>query len=484
MSELSMSGLATGLDTSTIIEQLMSIERRPVTLMETNKKTQSTVLDRLRLLSTKMLALETAAKNVMGTGSTASSPFGAKSAASSNNAVFTASSTSSATPGTYSVEVMSLAKSQKLGGNTFTGVTAASQLQISNGTNTATISIAAGATVDQVASAINADSASGLAASVVGGKLVLLGKQTGAVENYTLTELSGSGNLRNELGLQATAADVAASDATIKVAGITLNSATNTFSSAVNGVTINAVSVSTTPETLTVNNDQSTTTNAVKELIQKYNDIIAQIKEDTKYDAASKKGGVLVGDPFASSVATFLNRMVTEQFAPAGQNGGITSYSDVGIQVQRDGTLTLDETKLQAKLNTNPNEVYALFAREDNAVDSGNASVKLNQGANGANMGDGIANRLRAFANSMTSLNSDYNWTDTNGVRYEGGLLNRINSAQKQISGIDDRIDAYERRLELREKSLRAQFVAMERAVSLLRNQGSYLAGQFSQSSA
>lgn len=482
MSELSMPGLATGLDTSSIIQQLMSIERRPVALLQSKQKVANTGLDRLRLLNTKFLALETAAKAVMGSGTSATSPFGAKSASSSNNSFFTATASSAATPGTYSIEVLALAKAQKVGGNAYVGPTANSTLQITNGTKTANINLAAGATVDDVASAINADANSGLAASVVSGKLVLTGKATGAAENYAITETAGSGNLVNELGLQANATDVAAADASINIAGVNATSATNTFTNALNGVTVTAVATTAVgqTETLTINNDRTTTVNAVKEMVAKFNDIVNQIKEDTKYDSGTKKGGPLVGDPFVRTITAQLNKQLNEAFAVTGQNGEILNYTDVGLQIQRDGTVTLDEAKLKDKLNSNPDEVFALFANEDGAVDGGDPSVLLNQGANAGNLGDGIANRLRAFANAMTSASSSYNYKDAGGNRYEGGLLSRINTVQKSVNTFDDRIEAYERRLELREKALRMQFTAMEKTVSMLRNQGSYLAGQVS----
>ena len=481
MSEFSFSGLATGLDTSSIIQQLMSIERRPVSLMQTKQKVASTSLDRLRLLNTKFLALETAAKAVMGSGTSATSPFGAKTASSSNNAFFTASATNAATPGSYSIEVNALAKAQKVGGNAFTAPTANGTLTITNTTDplkTATINVTAGMTVDQVAAAINSDSASGLAASIVGGSLVLLGKSTGATENYAIT--GSYGTLVNELGIQAAGTDVVGADATAKIAGVTVTSATNTFTNAVNGVTLTAVSTTAVgqTETLTVNGDQTTTVNAVKEMVAKFNDIVNQIRTDTKYDTTTKTGGPLVSDPFVRGVTAQMTKNLTEAFAVTGQNGEILSYSDVGLQIQRDGTLSLDETKFKEKLNSNPAEVLKLFANEDNAVDGTDPTIALNQAANAGNLGDGIANRLRAFANAMTSASSTYNFKDASGNRYEGGLLSRINSVQKSIGSYDDRIEAYERRLTQREKTLRAQFTAMEKTVSMLRSQGSYLSGQ------
>lgn len=477
MSNFALSGLSTGLDTSSIIEQLMSIERRPQNAMKTQSATQSKMLDRMRLLNTKFLALENAAKAVMGV-SAATSPFGAKSASSSNPAVFTASATSGATAGTYTVDVLSLAKAQKAGGNVFSAPTGNGVLTITNGTNTANINITAGDSVDTVAAAINADAASGLAASVVGGRLIVLGKQTGAAEQYTL---SGSyGTLVNELGLQASGSDVAASDASMNVSGVLVTSGSNTFTNAVSGVTLNAVTVGA-GATMTIGNDNTAATTAIKDMLAKYNDIINQIKTDTKYDVTAKAGGPLASDTFTKGLTAQLNRMVSDPFGTGVQNGGLLNFSDAGITIARDGTLALDEAKLNAQLAAKPSEVLALFTREDGAVDGGSPTVKLNQGANGGNLGDGIANRLRAFANTLTSAASDYNYIDGGGARYRGSLLARMDGIQSRIDDLSNRVESFELRLQKRESSLRSRFVAMEKAVALIRNQGSYLSNQYSQ---
>jgi flagellar hook-associated protein 2 len=305
-----------------------------------------------------------------------------------------------------------------------------------------------------------------------------MGKQTGAVEQYAI---SGSyGTLVDQLGLQASGLDVAAADATATISGVAVTSGTNTFTNAISGVSLTAVSVGA-GATLTVGSDNSPAIAAVKDMLTKYNDIINQIKTDTKYDTASKTGGPLSSDNFVKGLTAQLNRMVSDPFGSGVQNGGLLNFSDAGITIARDGTLTLNESKLTSQLATNPAEVMALFNREDGAVDLVDPTVKLNQGANGAAMGDGIANRLRAFSNALTSATSDWNPSDGGGLRFRGGLLARMDGIQSRIDTLGDRVDAFELRLAKRESTLRNQFTAMEKAITLIRSQGSYLTSQQSQ---
>ncbi|MFP5501872.1 MAG: flagellar filament capping protein FliD, partial [Candidatus Sericytochromatia bacterium] len=111
----------------------------------------------------------------------------------------------------------------------------------------------------------------------------------------------------------------------------------------------------------------------------------------------------------------------------------------------------------------------------ESITDSNGANVLLNTSR------DGLAKRLDGFVDSLIKSNSKYNYTSTSGARYEGGMLARINGGESNVSRYDDRIEAYERRLELRERTIRNQFLAMEKVVASLRNQGNYLSGQFAQ---
>jgi flagellar hook-associated protein 2 len=458
----------------------MAVERRPVNMLTQHQASAQARLDAYRQINTKLLALQDAAKTVMGVSQNLS-PFSNNAATSSNPAAFTATAANTASPGTYNVEVLNLATAQTRGGGAFNAAHGAGTLQISGAAGTANIAIAAGESAQAIADAINADVNAGMNATVSGGRLLLTGKKTGAAENYTLTETAGPGTLLSDLGIDAST-DVAAVDASLRVNGITQTSATNTFTNALSGVDITAVAVG--AGTVTIAKDASAAVNDIKDLVAKFNDVVNAIKDYTKYDPGTKKGGVLAGDAFVTDLQAKLTSMVTGAFDTSaygsGPNPGLRNYTDVGLSVQRDGTLALDETKLRSALSTygqqtaNSASVYQLFANEDGAM---NGSTKLNDFGSAGAFGDGLANRLAAFADQMISPASLYNSPSGTG-RYNGALNERINGFSSQIKDYDTKIAAYNLRLDQYQTFLQNQFTNMEKVVSQLRSQGSYLAGQ------
>lgn len=468
---ISFTGLATGLDTNTIVKQLMTIERRPVTSLQSKKATTNTVIDRLRALNTKLSALENSAKSLIG-ASLSTSAFTAKKATSSDEKIFTAKVTNNTTAinGTFTMDVIRLARAQSRGGGAFNAGHAGGTLTISGAAGTANISVSAGETVDSIAAKINADTASGMNATVVNGRLRLVGKNTGAAENYTFS--TSGGMSLGDLGLAT--GNVTAQDARIRVAGVTVNSATNTFTNAMSGVDVTAVAVGS-GQTLKIENDSTAVVDKMKDLVAKFNEIVAQVKEDTKYDPTTRKAGPLTGDPLARSIVTEMTKMVTDPVNPSGATG-FQNYNDIGISVQRDGTLSFDENKFKTQLAANPTELYKLLGNEDGAM---NGSTKLNQAGTASTYGDGIANRLAAFANQLTSSSSLYNDVNPSGGRYKGNLALRLEFQEARIKSYDTQIASYEVRLTKREEFLKKQFLAMETTVSQLRSQGNYLSGQF-----
>lgn len=468
--DLRLSGLATGMDTSAIIDQLMMIERRPVQMMQSRKAGEQNLLERMRMLNTKLAALQTAAKNLVGT-SQSLSPLSAKQATSSNTALFTASADTTASTGTYSINVQQLALEQKSGGGGFNAAHAGGVLRITKDSDAASavdVNIAAGASAEDIALAINNANAT-MSAAVVGGELVLTGKQTG--ETYTIAD-AGGGTLAADLGVDNTYQ--VAQKARIQIDGMfTVESNSNAFTTALPGVTINAVATGT--ASLTVTRDNTQALDKVKDFVSKFNDLVGQIQTDTKYDAKTKKGGPLTGDSFVSNLTTQLTRQLTDTFTSA-SDPNFANYRSVGLEITREGTLKLDEAKFTAALESNPAQVWALFGHEDTTTTTSNGqTVSL------VTSDDGIAKRLDGFIDSLIKTNSKFNYATATGARYEGGMLSRLNMAEDRLDQYDDRIEAYERRLELRERTIRTQFLAMEKAVASLRNQGNYLSGQFAQ---
>ncbi|MDP3032225.1 MAG: flagellar filament capping protein FliD, partial [Rhodocyclaceae bacterium] len=220
----------------------------------------------------------------------------------------------------------------------------------------------------------------------------------------------------------------------------------NSVTGALDGVTLELLKKTTTgvPTTLTVTKDSTTQlSSALSSFVKAYNDVNTQIKNLTAYDAANKKASVLTGDSTARSVQSQLTALVGA--AVSGLAGGIATLSDIGISIQKDGTLTTDSTKLQAALNNRDFDLATLFG----STTAGNK---------------GIAVRF----NEMLE-----------GVVGSAGLISsRTEGINASIKDIQKRGEALQLRLLQVEKRYRAQFTALDVLVASMNQTSNYLTQQ------
>jgi flagellar hook-associated protein 2 len=346
------------------------------------------------------------------------------------------------------------------------------------------IAIASGATVNDVASAINA-AGSGMTASVSAGKLTLTGGTAG--ESFTVGDAGGGNAFAASLGIDsASKTTQTAQQASISIdGGAPITSNSNTFTNPLTGVTINALALGSTTLDVQAGTvvtaqdaaEKKATLDGIRDLVSQFNDVLGFMKQQASYNSTTKKGGALLGDPLTADLRGGLTRMFTEV---VDDTGTFRTAFSAGLELQRDGTIKLDEAKLQASLEADPSALKALFTQEDGLAppDSNGFAVKTNAFGRAGVVGDGLANRLNGFIDSMISSASAYSGTDSNGIRAQGGLLRRISANEALIDDIDKRIEAYKVRLEKREETLLAKFNAMEKVVAMMRNQGNYLSTQ------
>ncbi|MFN3430308.1 MAG: flagellar filament capping protein FliD [Candidatus Sericytochromatia bacterium] len=376
-------------------------------------------------------------------------------------------------------------------GSTVTVTNRTGSLAITNtsaGTTTNVAITSAMTTAADVASAINAAN-TGMTAAVNGaGRLELTATATGVA--YTVADAGGGDALASWLGISSAANPIqAATAASISLdGGPAITSPSNTFTGALTGVSIDALAVGTATLTVTAGSggtaadaaQKQATLSALKDMVTAFNDTMTFIKSNSSYDSATKKAGALLGDSMAANLRAGLTRMFNEVVDD--QSLYRTAHS-VGIQLQRDGTLVLDEARLKQALEDDASALRALFTHEDGETwnDAYGVAIRANSlGASGSLVvGDGIANRLKAFVDTMVANASQYNTTDGTGRHARGTLLTRIDSAESAIKDLDRRIESYLNRLSKRQKTLEAKFAAMEKLVAMMRNQGNYMASQY-----
>jgi flagellar hook-associated protein 2 len=440
-SSASVSGMISGLDTATIIKQLMQVEAAPQTLLKSKLTTAQSTVTSLQSLNARFAALATKAADLAK--ATAWSPL----AAGSTPSTVTVNASATAVPGTLSFTVQQTATAHRV---SLRDSVSATDVLTSQGTGTRSVRLDRldGTTVDipvgdgtlaAVVNGINSAKAGVSASSIKldGGtyRLHVVATTTGRESDFTLTNTDGSDLLG---GLTATSGQ----DAEITVGTDTVHSATNTFTGLSQGldVTLPSGMAAGTAVDVVVTRDSAAAQQALQGLVDSANEILTSIDKLSSYDAASKSSGPLAGDPSVRALRTKVLDAVTRA-----ADGG--TMADLGVQTDRYGKITFDTTKFATAFTADP----ALL------------SSKLGGAATSAV--PGFAARLAAVATTASDS-------------ARGVLTTNIQNRQSSVTTMQKSIEDWDTRLEVREATLSRTFAALEVSLSKLQNQSSWLAGQ------
>lgn len=386
---LSSPGIGSNLDVNSIVSQLMQIEQRPLTLLAQKEAGFQEKISALGSLKGAISALQTAGAGLVpATGVTAMEKFTSYKTSVTDTAIASASASSSAVAGTYSLEVTSLAKAQRLtsgvnpsvggGIRTMTIETGSVAGGVgSSGTFTASSSVAIAldssvTTLAGVRDAINAANAGVTATVVTSGSnsyLSLTSNQTGTVRVMRVTGDVTALNYdpsTNTGALVQNAGDEAA-DAALKINGISITGSGNTISDAVEGLTISLKATGT--SSVTVARDTSGLSAGVNALVKAYNDFAKVASDLGRYDATTKQGGPLIGDSTLRSAQNVFRNLLGH--VPSELSGAsLQRLSDIGVTMQKDGSLKVDSAKLDAAISGNFGGVANLVAAYGRAIDT------------------------------------------------------------------------------------------------------------------
>jgi flagellar hook-associated protein 2 len=439
---ISSPGIGSGLDINGIVSQLMALERRSVTALDTREAKYQAQLTAYGTLKGALSSFQGAVA-----GLATASKFTTVKASVADTSVATVS-TSGAADGTYALEVQTLARAHKLKSTPFAAsstTVGTGKLTISFGTysgdtftlnpdkSSKEITIGAGqASLAGVRDAINAAKA-GVTASIVNDgtayRLTVTSNDTGLAnavritvddDDATDTDMSGLSQLvydgRTVSGVQNLTQTVEARNATLRIDGIDISNASNTITDAIEGATLTLLKENTPSTTaVTIARDTAGVQSAVQGFVKAYNDLHKVMNDLSKYDPAAKKGSILTGDSTLRAVQAQLRNVFNTALNTAG--GGLSSLADVGITFQNDGTLKLDSAKLTAALADPTKDVSTLFAAVGKPTDSlisfvsstedtknGDYSVTISQLATQGKAVGGAAAGLTINAGSNDSL--------------------------------------------------------------------------------
>jgi flagellar hook-associated protein 2 len=456
MAGITINGLATGLNTDSIVSQLMALERTPETILNANKtKVQNQLAEYNKLtplldsLRTLMAGMNTAATFISRTASVA------------DTSVASVTASSTALTGNHTLKVISLARSQTLvsDSSTNTGYASSTDKNFGTGTiaiantadplNPVTINIdSTNNSLQGIAAAINASGAKVTASLINDGgntpyRLAISGKDT---NTYAITSALSGGTYDNPTFNE----KLAASQASFQLDGIAMTRTSNTVSEAIPGVTLTLLKQNAPSETtIAIGNDTAGITTKINSFVSNYNSVMSLINQDTTYDATTKTAGILFNESTVKTVKSMLQSVLTNQVS--GLTGNYTSLSRIGINSNRqNGTLSVDTTALNNALNVDLNGVVSLFTQNGDT-----AGLALNQ--------YGIAEQFNRQIDTLTHFYSGYSGV---GANNNGIISTRIRGLNDTITNITKQVDDFESRMASMEANLKARFAAMEQLVS------------------
>lgn len=349
---VNQSNQGTGIDVTSVVDQIIFAEQAPERLWQKQQLALAAQASSLNSLSSGVNAL----KDKVFALTDLSGAFSAQTATSSQPGLVTATAQSGAITGVHTLLIDHLAtvssyytdpvesSSTNLAHGTFT-------LAVGTGSNDITID-ASNDTLDKLAAYINAHDY-GAQASVLndadGARLALVSKTSGVPGDLNVTANNTA------LVFHKSAAGV---NAGFTLDGVPLSSSTNTVTSALPGVTLNLLAAApATPVTLTIAHDTARITQAINDFVSAYNSVFRSINSQFKADAASSAG------PLASnsSLRSLQNALLSDVSYSVAGNNGLVNLASLGINMQNDGTLSVDSTKLSSVLSSQFSDVQTFF---------------------------------------------------------------------------------------------------------------------------
>ena len=442
MGGISSPGIGSGLNTASIVSQLVAAERAgPENRLIRAETSASTKLSAYGSLKGQVADFASAIDGLKGLA-------GARKASPTNTDAVTVGASENAALGSFSVRVLQLATAQSLGSEALASrdeTVGAGTLTVAVGGDApVTLTLSAESTLADLRDALN-DAELDLRASLLndgtGERLVLQAKETGADETIAVSVVDDDGNDGDGLGLSRFAQGAltelsVAQDAKAEVNGLLVERGSNQFSDVLEGVTLTLKAPTDgDPEVITISADNSPTKAAVDKFVNAYNSLSQFITANTGYDADTQESGLLLGDSTLRSLESTLRNML---LASTEAVEGIGSLVDLGLKTSASGTLSLEGTALDDALAADPEGINALLDRLGSTLDE-------------------------------------------NLERFEGtsGLVQaRINGFEARLDALDDRRERLDRRMVSVQARYEREFSALDTLIAGMNQTSSYLSVQ------
>lgn len=445
---ISTLGVGSGLQLQDILDKLKAVDQKVIDRKKDSITKVQAQLDEFTTVNNKLLTLKSSALKLSLAGT-----FIGRTISSSAASTVTATVTDGATVKGSALTVDNLAQKSSF---ISTGVldpavtsiaSTASTLSLTIGTETSSLSVAAGTTMNQLMAQINsATDNPGLTASVI--------NDGGATTPYKLILTANSYGEQNRISIllplpdlpltvQASQAAANSLNAQFSMDGIAYQRQSNTVSDVLTGVSFTLQGEG--AATLTVANNNAALQETISTLVTGYNDAVQEIKAKSSYDSTAGEFGVLNATTLRDLPSELQGLMST--FNSADPDGNIRSLFDLGMEFNRDGSITIDDTILTAAINDHSAGVQAFFLGDTTNEIEGFAD-KLN-------------NRLRTLSGAA------------------GTIAGEKSAAQTRIADLNLKVEVDTARLNKRYEQLTKQFVALDTYMNQMTSMSNFLTGQF-----
>jgi flagellar hook-associated protein 2 len=431
----SIFGIQSGFDSASVVQKLIALQARPLDLKLAQLQAKETQLETFQSLRTHLQTFQSTLNSLNATSgfNATSTNFTVTAGAGS---VLSVSTTSSATPGTHNITVNALAQQTTLlsdtGYNATTDVVPQGALgnpfvEVVVGGAITQVAIASNATVQDVVDAINGSGAAVTASIINDGsavnplKIQIQGNQPGTANAVTGRVFRDF--IFFEVDDVTFTATQAAQDASVTVDGTTFIRSNNAISDILAGVTLNLESLGS--GILTIADDNATNASNIQDFVDAFNTLLTFIDEQTAFNSETFATGILFGNSSVQGLETSLRRIVTGQVT--GVSGNFEFLSQIGITTQNDGTLVVDEVKLDQALTADLTNVVELFTSANGVITQ-------------------LDSKLSVLLDSSQ----------------QGPLSAELDTLTANIDDLNETLLRMDERLELFEKKIRQEFINLE----------------------
>lgn len=464
MATISSTGIGSGLDVNSIVSQLVALEKQPLktlALKATNEQAQVSAFGDIK---SQFSALTDVATRISAAG-----VWGARNASSSNTGAATITAAGTANATSFSLDVDALANQQSgssaavtpgtmLGAGTLTlqlGTWSAGGTAFAAGAAApVNVTVLATDTISAIATKINGAN-TGVVATVFNDgtneRLLLQSKSTGAAAGYRVQSADAAlaglvFDPQNTPGIGMAAAGIPiqyGQDAKARINGLAVTSATNTLTDNIPGVTIKLVATTTTgygttgevksPLTMSISEDVTPAVKNVSDFVTAYNTLNKSLADLTRYDAATKTAGLFQGDSSVIGLQNILRNML------GSSSLGATSQrlSDVGIERQLDGSLSINTAKLSTAANNGTTLQQLFTSNNNNPLTNGFALKFRDLGRGVLTSGGSVYTKSAAIQSTLDRNTQEQTKVTDRATLFEARLRKQYSALDAQMAQLN-----------------------------------------------